>query len=74
MAEPLIENISQRLLPVPRQLIRRGPAPVGEIYFGEFFYLFFSQRLTIIESPTPDDYDYYDEFSQACGKSFNQNT
>ena len=22
------------------------------------------QRLTIIESPTPDDYDYYDEFSQ----------
>ena len=37
MAEPLIENISQRLLPVPRQLIRGGSAPVGEFFFGEFF-------------------------------------
>ena len=65
-----INFASQRLLPVPRQLIWRGQAPVGEFYFGgisdENFAsdIQFFQRLTIIESPTPDDYDYYDEFSQ----------
>ena len=69
-----IEKLSapQRLFPVPWQLIWRGPAPIGEFLTNPWFTFDITllQRLTIIESPTTDDYDYYDEFSQVTSTSF----
>ena len=58
--------------PLTAHLKRTGPNRWVPLLTNPWFTFDITllQRLTIIESPTTDDYDYYDEFSQVSNTSF----